>query len=65
MRLWRATKEAGRPFPRLDSDDVIDYLIVEALAAKAAKEEEKMRQDAKIAEWKKDKSKLYEAATNA
>jgi hypothetical protein len=58
MRMYRATKAANRPFPQLDEDDVIDYLIVEALATKAATEEEKQRKQAKLDAWKKDKSGL-------
>lgn len=59
MRLWRATKAAGRPFPQLDDDEVVDYLIVEALATKDATEQEEMRKKAKLDAWKKDKSGLH------
>lgn len=53
-RIWRVHKEAGIPFPTLTEDDVMQYLIVEAVmvkvkreeaeAAKAAEKEAKKRQ---------------------
>ncbi len=55
MRMWQVCKEAGRPFPTMDSDDVIDFQIIEAIAIKVAKEEEKAAKKAKAAEWKKDR----------
>lgn len=61
MRIWRASKSANRPFPSLDDDEVVDYLILEALATKAATEEKDAQKKAKIEAWKKDKSQLREA----
>lgn len=64
MRLWRTNKAANRPFPKISDDPVIDYLIMEAIALKANKEdreaEEKAREDAKRDAWKKDFSGLRE-----
>jgi hypothetical protein len=38
--MWRVCKEAGRPWPSLSDDDVIDYMVMEAVALKANKEEQ-------------------------
>lgn len=51
-RLWRAHKEAGRPWPTLDEDEVIDYLVMEAVAVKAAQTEKEEREQQKREEWK-------------
>jgi response regulator of citrate/malate metabolism len=37
---------AGRPFPQLVEDDVIDYLITEAVYLRVAHEDEKFRKEA-------------------
>lgn len=57
-RLWRICKEAGRPWPVLDDDDVIDYMIMEAVAIKTSKEDQKAQKKAEFDEWKKDKQGL-------
>lgn len=45
--MWRVYKEAGRPWPIVCAeDDVIDYMVMEAVAIKAAKREEKDRKEA-------------------
>lgn len=53
-----ATKAAGRPWPVLDSDDVIDYMVMEAVAIKVGKEEAKAEKKAKAQDWKRDKEGL-------
>lgn len=58
MRLWRTSKEAGRPFPVLDEDDVIDFMIVEAISARVNKEELDLQKKKKVADWKHDKEGL-------
>lgn len=37
-RLWSVFRDAGRPFPRLTDDDVLDFVIVEAIRAKVGEE---------------------------
>jgi hypothetical protein len=56
--MWRTCKEAGRPWPVLDDDPLIDYMIMEAVAVKAAKEEAKAQKEEEQKAWKKDKSGL-------
>lgn len=62
MRIWRVSKEAGRPFPVLSDDDVIDYQIIEALAAKARKEEKEARDKQEREAFKKDREGLKQFA---
>lgn len=61
-RVWRVCRAAGRPFPVLSDDDVIDYMIMEAVQIKVGLEDEKLRKEAekKAARdnWKKDTSNL-------
>jgi hypothetical protein len=61
IRLWRAHKASGRPWPTLDDDEVIDYFILEAIAAKVAKDDERQRKALEKNNWKNDKSKLLQA----
>lgn len=55
-RLWRVTKAAGRPFPVLDGDDVIDFQIAEAVALKVGKEDVEQEERKKQTDWKQDKA---------
>lgn len=57
-RLWRVSKESGRPFPRLSEDDVIDFMITEAVALKVDREDQKAEKKHERDEWKKDASGL-------
>ena len=64
-RLWQVHKESGRPWPVLDEDDVIDFMVMEAIAVKARKEEETAQKQAERKKWQRDKEgldKLREAA---
>lgn len=57
--MWRVYKEAGRPWPTVSEDDVIDYMVMEAVALKVRKEDEAARKEAERQEWKKQqKEKL-------
>lgn len=57
-RIWRAYKEANRPWPQLDDDDVIDFMITEAIAVKVAKEDQDEDRKQETKKWKKDKEGL-------
>lgn len=57
-RMWRAHKESGRPWPIMDEDEVVDYLILEAVASKAAQEEIEHHEAVKKDNWKKDTTNL-------
>lgn len=53
LRVFDACKAAGRPLPQFSKDEVLDYMVTEAIVAKAgerAKQEEKAREKE---EWKK------------
>lgn len=63
--MWRVCKEAGRPWPVLcPDDDVLDYMIMEAVAIKADKDEEKARKDAERREWKKQEAERLKKQFN-
>lgn len=64
MRMWRAHRSAKRPWPVMDDDDVIDYYIMEALAARDADEEQKERDKEALRQWKADKKELHNAVNN-
>lgn len=51
-RLWVAHEAGNRPWPVLDPDPVIDFQIMEAVAAKIAKLKQKAEHEQKVAEWK-------------
>jgi hypothetical protein len=64
-RLWRVYKEAGRPWPTFcPEDDVVDYMVMEAVAIKASKEDQEAQKKAQKEKekeaWKQDFSELEE-----
>jgi hypothetical protein len=48
-------KAAGKPLPPFSDDDVIDYLVTEAIVAKSWKEDEDRQKAQKLEEWKRGK----------
>lgn len=52
-RVYWASKESGRGLPRFSEDDVVDFMVVEALVARGNAEVEKARKDAEREEFKK------------
>ena len=58
-RVWRITKECGRPFPKVCDDDVIDYMVMEAVTLKVKREDQEAAKQRERDEWKRaDKSHL-------
>lgn len=57
-RLWRICKEAGRPFPQLTDDDVLDFMVMEAVTIKVHAEDAAEQKKNERAAWKKDTSHL-------
>lgn len=61
-RMWRIHSSAKRPWPVIVDDDVLDYMVMEAVGVKAMLEDEKARKDLedkkKREEWKDEKSNL-------
>lgn len=45
-RLWQTFREAGRPLPAFSDDDVVDYMVMEAVMVGVAQDEAD-REDAK------------------
>lgn len=61
--MWRVCKAAGRPFPQVSEDDVIDFLVCEAISIKVAKEDKNAIDAAKKNEWKQGHSDLRQKLT--
>jgi hypothetical protein len=55
--MWRVCRAAGRPWPRLSDDDVIDYMVMEAVALKAKQQEEDAQKTDQRAQWKREQEK--------
>lgn len=52
--MWRVYKKANRPWPVIcPDDDVLDYMIMEAVALKEDKEEAEAAKRAEADRWKK------------
>lgn len=64
-RMWRVHTASRRPWPVLSEDDVIDYMVMEAVYLKAMVEDEKARKEAQkkqeAEQWKHEKSESLEA----
>ena len=60
--MFRVFKEAGRPWPEISDDDVVDYMVMEAVAIKVRLEDEELRKEAEDKKrrdaWKEDLSEL-------
>lgn len=57
-RFWRVHKEAGRPIPLFSDDDVLDYMVLEAIALKVKHEDAQVDKKVEKKQWKKDTSNL-------
>lgn len=53
VRIWQVSKAAGRPWPQICDDDVIDYMIMEAVSVRVTREEQKAEKEREKQEWKK------------
>jgi hypothetical protein len=67
-RLWRVYREANRPWPVIcPEDDVIDYMVMEAVCIKATNEDAEARKKAEEEQekqqWKSDLSELEQHRT--
>jgi hypothetical protein len=58
QRIWRVCKEAGREVPKFSEDDVIDYMVLEAVALKVWKQQEEASKKKEKSDWKNDKEAL-------
>jgi hypothetical protein len=62
--MWRVYNAAKRPWPVLHPDPVIDYLIMEAVAVKVAKEDEEAQKqaerDSKKQQWETEAQQRLE-----
>ena len=51
--MWRAHKAAGRPWPVISSDPVVDYMVMEAVAIKVKDEDAKAEKEQERKDFKK------------
>lgn len=56
--MWRVHRDAGRPWPTLSDDPVIDYMLMEAVALKVREEDAAAEKKRQRDEWKKDRGHL-------
>lgn len=56
-RLWAASEEAKRPVPRLSDDDVLDFMVVEAMTVKIRRVRKEERDKAEAADKRKAMAK--------
>jgi hypothetical protein len=56
--MWRVCKEAGRPWPVICDDDVVDYMVMEAVALAVRKEDDEEVKRQERERFKKDHSQL-------
>jgi phage/plasmid-associated DNA primase len=56
--MWRICKSAGRPWPTLCEDDVVDYLVMEAVALKVQEQDAEQQKKAERERWKKETEHL-------
>ena len=59
--MWRVHKEAGRPWPQISDDPILDYMIMEAVALKVREEDMEEEKKRKRDEWKTDRGHLKNA----
>jgi len=57
-RILAISKEAGRPFPKFSDDDVIDYMVTEAVTLKYLQERKAAEEEAKKKDWQKNTDDL-------
>lgn len=53
-RLWLTNREAGRPFPQVSDDDVLDYLVMEAIRVKIGEEAKEAQKDQERDSWRRE-----------
>ena len=57
-RLFRTLKEAGRTLPEFSDDDVLDYMVVEAVVMKAREEEAEEKKKAERRAWRQQHKQM-------
>lgn len=65
MRMWRTYSKANRPWPVISDDPVMDYMVMEAVAAKVIEDDRRLAKEAADQNerdgWKKERSPALEA----
>lgn len=63
--MFRVCNRAGIPLPRFSDDEVINYLVTEALVFKEAVEEKREEQAKERNEWRSDREAMKALAASA
>lgn len=60
--MWRVSSAANRPFPQVSDDDVLDFMVTEAVAVKVTAIDRKAEEERRRKEWrgKRDHLKKYQ-----
>ena len=53
--MWRVCREAGRPWPVISDDPVIDYMVMEAVMLKVRTQDQEAQKAQDREAWKKKK----------
>jgi hypothetical protein len=56
--MWRVHRDAGRPWPTISDDPVIDYMVMEAVALRVREEDRAAEKKRERDEWKKQTGHL-------
>lgn len=52
--MWRICREARRPWPVIvPDDDVLDYMVMEAVALKVNREDKESKKQQEVNDWKR------------
>lgn len=57
-RLYRVTKAAGRPLPSFSDDDVLDYMVTEAIVLRGVQEDKEAQKQEERRRWKAEHKKM-------
>lgn len=61
--MWRVYRSSGRPWPQLHEDEVIDYMVMEAVSLKVKKQDEQARKEAERTAWKEQQKERLKQAS--
>lgn len=64
-RLWLTCREAGHPIPEFTDDDVLNFLVTEAIRVKVGEEMRQQREKLQDAEERKQFRKSHKGLTVA
>lgn len=63
MRLWATAQETKRPIPTLSDDEVVDWLIGEAISVKVGETRKEKQEEDKRTQWRKSHRELAQSVS--